>query len=109
MPAKKSTSSSQSPRRAPASTPEARQLQMVNLADQLAEKQLREGTATSQVMIHYLRLGTAREELELEKLKKENQLREAQIEQLASAQRMESLFEEAIRAFRGYHGDDVED
>jgi len=79
---------------------------MIGLADRLAEKQLREGTATSQVMVHYLKLGTRQHELELEKLRKENLLREAQIEQLASAQRMESLFEEAIKAFRGYTGEE---
>lgn len=101
--------SSKTPRRPPATTPEAREQQMINLADQLAEKQLREGTATSQVMVHYLKLGTTQHQLELEKLRKENLLREAQIEQLASAQRMESLFEEAIRAFRGYSGETIDE
>lgn len=106
MASERKTNPKQTSRHQPATTPEGREQQMINLADKLAEKQLREGTATSQVMVHYLKLGTRQHELELEKLRKENQLREAQIEQLASAQRMEGLFEEAIRAFRGYNGDD---
>ena len=58
----------------PALTPEARENQMISLAVDLAEKQLIEGTASSQVITHYLKLGTMNHKLELEKLKKENEL-----------------------------------
>ena len=40
----------------PALTPEARENQLIYLATDLAEKQLREGTASSQVITHYLKL-----------------------------------------------------
>jgi len=93
-----------SPRRRPATTPEAREQQMIALADKLAEKQLREGTASAQVITHYLKLGTSREQLEQEKLRKDNLLREAQIEQMASNARIEELYERALNAMRGYSG-----
>ena len=42
----------------PALTPEARENQLIALAVNLAEKQLREGTASSQVITHYLKKST---------------------------------------------------
>jgi hypothetical protein len=77
---------------------------MIALADALAERQLREGTASAQVITHYLKLGTTREQLEQEKLRKENLLREAQIEQMASAARIEELYKSALDAMRAYGG-----
>ena len=47
----------------PALTPEARENQLISLATDLAEKQLREGTASSQIIAHYLKLGSTREKL----------------------------------------------
>ena len=61
-------------RRRPATTPEARENQMINLAIDLAEKQLMEGTASSQVMTHFLKLATTKEKLEKEKLAKNEEL-----------------------------------
>lgn len=91
----------------PALTPEARENQLISLSERLAEKQLREGTASAQVIVHYLRLGTMRERLEREKLKHENDLLVAKKESLESSQRSEELLEKAIAAFRSYRGEDV--
>ena len=55
----------------PALTPEARENQLISLAIDLAEQQLRDGTASSQVITHYLKLGSTKEKLEREKLKNE--------------------------------------
>ena len=57
-------SSSSSRRSSPAMTPEARENQMIALAVDLAEKQLREGTASSQVITHFLKLASSTERLE---------------------------------------------
>lgn len=92
------------PRRQPAKTPEARELQLVSLAVDLAEKQIREGTASAQVITHYLKLGTTREALEQERLRRENTLLEAKVEAMASAERIEQLYSNAITAMRGYAG-----
>lgn len=95
----------QSTRRPPATTPDARENQVVSLAMDLAEKQLREGTASSQVITHFLKLGTAREELEREKLTRENTLLAAKSEALESHKATEELFREALTAMRSYSGD----
>ena len=89
----------------PADNPGARENQLIALSMDLAEKQLREGTASSQVITHFLKLGCTKEQLELEKLKRENHLLEVKSEALASASRVEELYSEAIKAFGIYHGD----
>lgn len=105
MPRRSTTPPSDIPgRRRPASTPDARETQMIELADQLAERQLREGTASAQVITHYLKLGSSRERLEQEKLSLERDLVKAKTDQIAGQQRQEELFAEAIKAMRAYQG-----
>jgi len=91
-------------RRPPARTLESRENQMIDYAIDLAEKQLLEGTASSQVITHYLKLGTTRERLEKEKLQKENELLKAKTEALQSAKRIEELYQEAMDAMKSYRG-----
>lgn len=107
----KVTSSTGSPRRMrPALTPEARENQMISLAVDLAEEQLRDGTASAQVITHYLKLGSSRERLEREKLEKENELLRAKTKALESGQRVEELYEKALSAMKRYSGqEDYED
>lgn len=88
----------------PALSPEARENQMIALAVDLAEQQLREGTASSQVITHFLKLGTTKAELEKEKLQLENELTKAKTESVKSMKRSEELMVEAIKAFRNYSG-----
>ena len=88
----------------PALSPEARENQMISLAVDLAERQLQEGTASSQVITHYLKLGSTREKLERERLEEENKLLKAKTEQLQSMKRVEELYEEAIKAMKTYGG-----
>lgn len=97
---------SPSPRRSrrPALTPEARENQMISLAVDLAEKQLEEGTASSQVITHFLKLGSSKERLEREKLEEENKLLRAKTENLQSQKRVEELYAEALTAMRRYSG-----
>lgn len=98
-------SSSSSPRKMrPALTPEARENQMISLAVDLAEQQLRNGTASSQVITHFLKLGTTVAQLEKEKLEQENKLLQARTEALESAKRVEELYEDAIKAMKKYSG-----
>lgn len=88
----------------PALTPEARENQLVSLAIDLAEKQLREGTASSQVITHYLKLGSTKERIEKEILEKQKELIEAKTINLQSAQRVEELYANALEAMRNYSG-----
>ena len=95
----------------PALTPEARENQLVSLAVDLAEQQLRDGTASSQVITHYLKLGSTKERLEKEKLEEENKLLKAKTEAMQSQRKSEELFEKAISAMKRYagHGDDLDE
>lgn len=105
----KAVSSSDSSRRMrPALTPEARENQMVSLAVDLAEKQLRDGTASSQVITHYLKLGSTKERIEKEILEKQKDLIEAKTQSLQSAKRIEEMYANAMEAFRSYSGQGVE-
>lgn len=88
----------------PALTPEARENQMIALAVDLAEKQLLEGTASSQVITHYLKLGSTKEKIEKEILEKQKELITAKTESLQSAKKIEELYANAITAMRNYSG-----
>lgn len=88
----------------PALTPEAREKQMVAYAVDLAEKQLLEGTASSQVITHYLKIGSMREKLERERLEEENKLLRAKTEALQSQKRVEELYINALNAMKLYSG-----
>lgn len=92
--------------RPPATTPEARENQMISAAVDLAERQLREGTASSQVITHFLKLGSSRERLEQERLARENELLQVKAEAMASAKRVEEMYAEALQAMRSYAGQD---
>jgi len=91
-------------RRSPARSPQAVENRLIALATDLAEQQLRDGTASAQVQVHYLKLATAREGLERKKLEAENRLLAAKVDQLATAGESEKLAREAINAFRAYSG-----
>lgn len=88
----------------PALTPEARENQMISLAVDLAEKQLQDGTASSQVITHYLKLGSIREKLERERLQEENKLLRAKTKALDNAEEIKILYEQALKAMRNYGG-----
>lgn len=96
-------------RRKPATTPEARENQLVSLAAALAEQQLRDGTASAMVITHFLKLGSSREKLEQERLAHENELTQTKIDAVASQERTEELFQKALEAMRSYRGDSDEE
>lgn len=104
--AKVKANNSQTPKKPmrPALTPEARENQMISLAVDLAEQQLREGTASSQVITHYLKLGSVREKLERERLTEENRLLKAKTKAIENAEEVKVLYEEALKAMRNYGG-----
>jgi hypothetical protein len=93
----------------PASTPDGREQQLISLAEDYAEKQLRDGSAPAQVVTHFLKLGSSRERAEQERLRNENLLLSARIEEMARHQRIEELYTEALNAMRSYSGQEVEE
>lgn len=102
--AKVKTSTTETNRRRPALTPEARESQMIAYAMDLVEQRLLDGTASSQETTHFLKLATARSRIEQERLELENQLIKAKTEQIQSQKHVEELYAEAIKAMREYGG-----
>ncbi len=92
-----------------ARTPEAREQQLVALSYDLAEKQIVDGTVSSQVLSHFLKIGSTREKIELQKIKQETILVEAKVKDLANVEDMKKLYSEAMDAMRGYSGQGVSD
>ena len=95
---------SKTPRRPPAMTPEARENQIINQALNLIERQIEDGSASSQLLSHYAKLGSTRERLEQERLLREVDLLERKAQAMDSAKRIEELYDEAIAAMRSYGG-----
>lgn len=100
--------------RPPALSPESKENQLISLAVSLAEKQLREGTASSQVITHFLKLGTVKEQVELEKTKAELELMKVKAESIRAGEEQNVMYKAAIDAMMLYQGrsgerDDEED
>jgi hypothetical protein len=95
--------------RPPATTPEARENQLIAAAVDLAERQILDGKASSQVITHFLKLASTREKLEQERIKHENELLQAKVESLSSAARVEELYRNALDAMRSYAGNSSSD
>lgn len=93
-------------RQTPAITPEGREDQMIAYAVNLAEEQLRNGTASSQVITHYLKLGSMRERMEKQKLQEEIKLLTAKTEAIKADREKNELYAQVIEAIRTYspHG-----
>ena len=92
------------PRRPPATTPDQRENELISLATDVAERQMRDGSASAQVISYYLKLGSSREKLEQERIANENRLMDQKIEALKSQQRVEELYANALSAMQSYQG-----
>lgn len=87
----------------PASSPEAREQQLVNLAVTLAEKQLRDGTASPSVINHFLKIASSRDSIEREILEKQAKLIEAKALSISKDREAERIAKEAIAAMKNYN------
>ena len=88
----------------PAKTLEGRENQLIALAYDVAEEQMRQGIASSQVITEFLKRGSTKDQLEKERLRQEVSLTEAKIEAMKSAQTTEELYSKALDAMRTYTG-----
>lgn len=93
-------------RRSPARTSEGREMELASAAYDLAEKQIQEGTASSQVLTHFLKAGSMRERLEQQRIEHEIDLMAVKRENLEAQTRVEELYVNAIEAMRSYVGGD---
>lgn len=95
----------------PAMTREGREKQLISLSMDEAEYQIRNHTASSQIITHFLKLGTTLAELEKEKLIRETELLKVKAEQPQQNKYIEDLCKNAITAMARYsgHSEDVEE
>lgn len=101
----KTTYENSTKRSRPATSPEARENQLIAAAFDLAEAQIREGTASSQTVVHFLKLGSSREKLEQQRIANENLLIGAKIELMEHGAKIEELYLNAMNAMRSYQGE----
>lgn len=88
----------------PATTPEARENQLIALAVDLVEQRLRDGTASAQETTHFLKLASRKAKLETERAELENELIKAKTQSLRDQADIKTLYQEAIAAMRRYGG-----
>lgn len=89
-------------RRRPATTPEAREQEVAWQAYDLAEEQIQNGTASSQVITHFLKVGSRREQLEQLRIAHEVELMEVKKRSIEDESRREDRYLEAIEAMKSY-------
>lgn len=87
-----------------ASTMDGRENELINLAYNAAEERIRNGTASSQEIVHFLRLGSAKERMEREQMEADIKLKEAKIKALEDADHLEKVYQDAIDAMKKYTG-----
>lgn len=88
----------------PSLNPEIRQSQVVGAAINLAEEQIFNKTASSQVLTHFLKIGSIQAEYELEKLKNENELLKAKAEAIKAQKDSDDVYQKVLDAMRTYSG-----
>lgn len=87
-------------------TPDAEEKQLISLAMERAKEQLINGTASSQVITHFLKLGSSKEQLEKELLAQQTELAAAKSKQLRDTEKIERLYNDAMKAMSEYSGKD---
>lgn len=87
-------------------TDEDRENYMINLAMDLVEKRLIEGTATSQETTHFLKLGSTEARVRKRILEQEEELTKAKTDNLRMQENVERLISDAIDAMKSYSGSD---
>ena len=85
---------------------EAREDQLVDMAYQLAQQRLYDGTASDTLLSKLIQTGSRRERLELETMELQKEYISAKTEALKSAKEIERLYADALAAMNTYRGSD---
>ena len=88
----------------PAMTQDAREKQLICMAYDLAEIRMRNGTASSQEVVHFLRMGSQRDKLEKEIMGEQKKLVTAKAGAYESARNLETMISDAMEMFKVYNG-----
>ena len=83
-------------------TPEGKEAQLIALAYDCVEERLRNGTATAQETTYFLKLGSEQARLEKRELQERIKLLEAKTDSLDAAKRIESMYDDVIKAVLSY-------
>lgn len=97
--------SEESYERKPVFTTDERRNQLIALAVDEAERRLRDGTASPQIICHYLKLASPREQKELELMEEKKNTLKAKQELIKSTERLEAMYSDAMAAMSDYRGD----
>lgn len=92
------------PRGSSARTSAAREQEMIAMAMDLTERQLQDGTISSQNLNLLVKSGLGRERLERQRLEQENIKLRAQVEQIKAASQSDELLNKVLDAMRVYSG-----
>lgn len=83
---------------------DAREDQIIALAYDLAEKRIREGTASSQEVTHFLKLGSSKNRLEKQVLAEQVKLITAKTSAIETGKNLGELYANAVKAMQSYQG-----
>lgn len=97
-----------SPPKSTATTMEGRENELIALAYDAAEERIRNGTASSQEIVHFLRLGSEKERMAQEEMRADIELKRAKVKAIDDSEHLEKIYNDAIEAFKKYRGDDEE-
>lgn len=86
----------------PAMDPIAREKQLMELAVNLAEEQLRDGTASSATINHFLKLASSREQKEQEILVNQARLVQAKADSIERDRQSADLAQQVIESMKSY-------
>ena len=86
----------------PPLTAEARMNKLISLALDQAEEELKEGTASSQIVSLFIKQANLREQVELEKIELEKQLLAERIQSEKVRQNLETMYADVVKALKSY-------
>lgn len=104
MAQRKKTSSEPLRKIRPATTPEAREAQLVALAYDRVEQRLLDGTASGQEITAIIKLGSEKAKLEREKLIYETEVLKSKKQVLDAQKRTDEMYIKAMEAMKSYMG-----
>lgn len=96
-------------KKSPKRSGKAQESYIISLAMNEAEKRIKDGTASSQLLCHFLDLATEKKRLENKKLESDVKVAEAKIKQINQAIADGELYQQAIEAFQRYSGHSEDD
>lgn len=92
------------PQSPPVISPQAKENQLIAMAYERVEQRIRDGSASSQELVHFLKLGSEKNRTEMENLRAQNKLLEAKTAALEADKTREEKYQAAIEAMAVYTG-----